>query len=71
MARKVMDSGHSIVRGVAGSGKSLALCAKAILITQAHPPWNILITCYNLALASQLTHYIESFRNREGQALRI
>lgn len=69
VARKI-DSGHSIVRGVAGSGKSLVLCSKAILIAEEHPDWRVLITCYNVALASQLRYYINSFRKREGVSLK-
>ena len=68
VARKI-GSGHSIVRGVAGSGKSLVLCSKALLMARENPEWKVLITCYNVSLASQLKYYIESFRKREEVSL--
>lgn len=58
---KKIGGGHKIVRGVAGSGKSLVLCAKARMLVQEHPSWNILLTCYNISLASQLKYYIKTF----------
>lgn len=68
IARKI-GTGHSTVRGVAGSGKSLVLCSKAVIIAQENPDWKVLITCYNVALASQLNYYINSFRKREEVSL--
>ena len=65
VARRI-GPGHSIVRGVAGSGKSLVLCSKALFIAREHPEWKVLITCYNISLASRLRYYIESFKKREG-----
>ena len=69
VARKIVGSGHTIIRGVAGSGKSLVLCSKALLITTEHPEWKVLITCYNVSLASQLRYYIDSFRKRKNVSL--
>ncbi|MCY3973414.1 MAG: ATP-binding domain-containing protein [Candidatus Dadabacteria bacterium] len=68
VARKI-GAGHRTVRGVAGSGKSLVLCSKALIIAQENPDWKVLITCYNVALASQLKYYINSFRKRESVSL--
>ena len=69
VARKIVSSGHSIVKGVAGSGKSLVLCSKALLIASEFPTWKILVTCYNVSLAGQLRYYIDSFRRRENLSL--
>ncbi len=69
VARKVANSGHSIVKGVAGSGKSLVLCSKALLIASEFPTWKILVTCFNVSLARQLRYYIDSFRQREHTSL--
>ena len=66
---RTIGGGHNIVRGVAGSGKSLVLCSKAIIIAQEHPDWKVLLTCYNVSLASQLKYYINSFRKRESVSL--
>ena len=57
MAKKA-DSGHTIVRGIAGSGKSLVLCAKAKIIAEAHPDWKTLVMCYNNSLKNQLNFYL-------------
>ncbi len=58
---KRLGAGHKIIRGIAGSGKSLVLCAKARLLLEEQPNWKILLTCYNISLASQLRYYIKSF----------
>ena len=58
MAKKV-DSGHTIVRGIAGSGKSLVLCAKAKIIAEAHPDWKTLVICFNNSLKSQIDFYLK------------
>ena len=58
MAKKV-DSGHTIVRGIAGSGKSLVICAKAKIIAETHPGWKTLIVCFNNSLKSQLDFYLK------------
>ena len=57
MAKKA-DSGHTIVRGIAGSGKSLVLCAKAKIIAETHPNWKTLVMCFNNSLKSQLDFYL-------------
>jgi hypothetical protein len=64
VAKKIGD-GHRIVRGVAGSGKSLVLCAKIKMLLKEKPKWNILLTCFNISLASQLKYYLESFSEDE------
>lgn len=64
VAKKIGD-GHRIVRGVAGSGKSLVLCAKIKMLLKEKPNWNILLTCFNISLASQLKYYLESFSEDE------
>ncbi|BDQ01543.1 nuclease-related domain-containing DEAD/DEAH box helicase [Ignavibacterium sp.] len=62
---KKLGEGHRIIRGVAGSGKSLVLCAKIRMLLKEKPNWQILLTCYNISLASQLRYYLYSF-NDEG-----
>ena len=64
---KKIGRGHKIIRGIAGSGKSLVLCAKARLLLEEHPDWKILFTCYNISLASQLRYYLKSFASATGQ----
>jgi len=66
VAKKIGD-GHRIIRGVAGSGKSLVLAAKIKLLLKEKPNWKILLTCFNISLASQLRYYLNSFSDDEDQ----
>ncbi len=68
---KILDSllaskGHHIIRGVAGSGKSLIVAKYAAELAKQHPEWRILVTCYNISLASQLRNYVRFFSNFSG-----
>lgn len=60
---KKMDSGHHIVRGIAGSGKSLVLCAKAKLLAEIKPKWRTLLICFNNSLKSQIDFYLNNLNN--------
>ncbi len=51
---KGLGSGHRIIRGVAGSGKTLILVARARLLSRLLPGQRILVTCFTKALASVL-----------------
>lgn len=51
---KGLGSGHRIIRGVAGSGKTLILVARARLLSRLLPGQRILVTCYTRSLASVL-----------------
>jgi hypothetical protein len=53
MAKK-LRSGHRVVRGVAGSGKTLILVYRARHLANVSPSHRILVTCYNRALAGWL-----------------
>ena len=48
-ARK-LGEGHRLIFGVAGSGKTVILIARARFLTKKHPDWKILILCYNRLL---------------------
>ena len=63
---KKIGAGHKIVRGVAGSGKSLVLCSKIRLLLEEKPDYRILLTCYNISLVSQLRYYLHSFSDMAG-----
>ncbi len=43
-----------LVRGVAGSGKTLVLGVRASLLAEANPDWRILVVSYNKSLAGYL-----------------
>lgn len=49
--RTVRDLSTRLVRGVAGSGKSLLLLMRAKLLQQLQPSWQILVLTYNRDLA--------------------
>ncbi len=53
LARQIGE-GHRLVFGVAGSGKTVLLIARAKLLAQLNPKSHILILCYNFMLASYL-----------------
>jgi hypothetical protein len=61
-ARKIGE-GHRIVYGVAGSGKTVLLIAKARILSAQNPNAQILLLCYNLTLASYLNEAVRSCRN--------
>lgn len=60
---KKLDTGHHVVRGIAGSGKSLVLCAKAKLLAETKPKWRTLLTCYNTSLKAQLEFYLKNMND--------
>ena len=47
-----LSSGHRIIYGVAGSGKTLLLQARARLLASRKPPADCLFLCYNVTLSS-------------------
>jgi hypothetical protein len=59
LARR-LKSGHQIIKGPPGSGKTLVLVHRGCYIRQYHPQVkNILIVCYNIALVSYLKRLIQ------------
>lgn len=60
LAKQIGDK-NRLIRGVAGSGKTLILGSRAKILTKEHPDWKILILCYNISLArniEQLIHHM-------------
>lgn len=60
---KSLGEGHRIIRGVAGSGKTLILVFRAKLIAENYPEKRILVTCYTKTLASQLQSLLSNYAN--------
>ena len=52
-----------LVRGIAGSGKSLVLIQRAKFLASQFPEWNILVVTYNRKLAERLASDLQAFRN--------
>ncbi|MBD2425420.1 3'-5' exonuclease [Phormidium sp. FACHB-1136] len=59
MARNMKD-GHRLISGVAGSGKTLILVARAKVLANRHPDQRILILCFNITLAAHLRSLLYS-----------
>ncbi len=53
-AARRISSGHRLIRGVAGSGKTVILVARAKLLARHFPKRKILVTCFNKTLAEFL-----------------
>jgi hypothetical protein len=54
-AARSLGSGHHVIFGVAGSGKTVLLLARARFLAGRDPSKRILVLCYNKALAADLT----------------
>jgi hypothetical protein len=64
LARGLGD-GHRVIRGVAGSGKTLVLTFRARHLAQLRPKDRLLVTCYNRALAGSLRRQLGDLKNVE------
>ncbi|MBD3214590.1 MAG: AAA family ATPase [Candidatus Lokiarchaeota archaeon] len=53
-----LGEGHRLIFGVAGSGKTVLLIARARYLALHHPEWKILILCYNRLLKNLLFHLL-------------
>lgn len=62
---KSLGSGHRVIRGVAGSGKTLILIYRARLLARNFPQRRLLLTCYGRALAGHLRRMLENVPNVE------
>ena len=60
---KSLGDGHRLIRGVAGSGKTLILVYRAKLLANTNKEKRILVTCYTRTLASQLKYMLQGFPN--------
>lgn len=49
-----LGEGHRLIFGVAGSGKTILLLARARILAKRHPDWKFLILCYNKLLKKLL-----------------
>lgn len=58
MAEQLGDR-HRLIRGVAGSGKTLVLASRAKHLANHHPDWKILVLCSSIALSRSLRQMID------------
>jgi hypothetical protein len=66
---KGLGPGHRVIRGVAGSGKTLVLVARARLLARLMPSQKILVTCFTRSLAGLLGSYLADHPNVEVRTL--
>lgn len=57
---KGLGYGHRVIRGVAGSGKTVILTCRARYLAEIHKDWKILVLCYNTVLSTYLKEIISS-----------
>ncbi len=62
---KNLGTGHRIIRGVAGSGKTVILLARTKFLSNIYPKWKILVLCYNKSLAEFFKRELEYYKNVE------
>ncbi|MEH7392795.1 3'-5' exonuclease [Bacillus sp. JJ1474] len=62
LAKQIGDK-NRLIRGVAGSGKTLILASRAKMLAKDHPDWKILILCYNISLARSIEQMIHHMMN--------
>jgi len=58
-----LGEGHRVIRGVAGSGKTLVLTFRARHLAALHPSQHVLVTCYNRSLAGALRRQLVDLPN--------
>jgi len=59
---RTLGDGHRLLRGVAGSGKTIVLICRVRYLLAQHPDWKILVVCYNRVLARFLHRTIRDKR---------
>ena len=60
---KTLGVGHRVIRGSAGSGKTLVLIYRARLLAENFPEHRVLVTCFNRSLAGRLRHQLLRWPN--------
>ncbi|WP_270169973.1 3'-5' exonuclease [Paenibacillus sp. SYP-B4298] len=70
LARQLGDK-NRLIRGVAGSGKTLILSARARLLAKEHPDWNILVLCYAIPLSRVLRSLIDKMMEEPEDLLEL
>ena len=64
-----LGDGYRVIRGVAGSGKSLILTARARHLVERDPSHRVLITCYNVIIAAALAEEVADLPTVEVRSL--
>jgi hypothetical protein len=62
LAKQIGDK-NRLIRGVAGSGKTIILASRAKMLSKQNPDWKILILCYNISLSNAIQQMIHHMFN--------
>lgn len=62
LAKQIGDK-NRLIRGVAGSGKTIILASRAKMLAKQNPDWKILILCYNISLSNAIQQMINHMMN--------
>ncbi len=62
LAKQIGDK-NRLIRGVAGSGKTIILASRAKMLSKQHPDWKILILCYNISLSNAIQQMVHHMLN--------
>jgi superfamily I DNA/RNA helicase len=62
---RALGNGHRLLFGVAGSGKTVVLVARARLLSEGLPSGAILVLCYNVTFKAYLQAVLRELRNVE------
>ena len=63
VARRYVGQGHRILFGVAGSGKTVILIARARYQAMRHPEQHILVLCFNRTLSFYIRDALKDYQN--------
>ena len=66
-----LSGGHQVLQGVAGSGKSEVVAARARILADTSPAWRILVLCFNVSLAAWLRSRVFEGGELQGHALTV
>lgn len=58
-----LGGGYRVIKGVAGSGKSLVLTFRARQLAESFPQWRILLACFNVCLSKALQSQLADVPN--------
>ncbi|RSL30543.1 nuclease [Salibacterium salarium] len=59
LAKQIGDK-NRLIRGVAGSGKTLILASRVRIMKQEHPDWRVLVLSYNISLSRSIYSMIRA-----------
>lgn len=69
-AKSILE-GHRILKGVAGSGKTLVVSCRAKYLKKLKPEWRVLIVCYNMSLCQYLEQLLAVSEGEPSQGIEV